>query len=217
MNTPLNTKSTIDWRQVILPSVAALVFFTVVTGILYPAVITGIAQVVFPHQANGSLITDEVGNVVGSELIGQQFSDPTYFWGRPSATGPVPYNAAASSGSNYGPLNPALIGPDGIIQTRITQLEDANAAAGVTVDTPIPVDLVTASGSGLDPHISPAAASYQVARVAALRGIDPVVLELLVDEYTEGRTLGILGEPRVNVLRLNLELDAEYPLPETAD
>jgi potassium-transporting ATPase KdpC subunit len=215
MNTRISPKNTIDWRQIIVPSVVSLIFFTVVTGILYPAVITGIAQAVFPHQANGSLITDEAGNVVGSELIGQQFSAPTYFWGRPSATGPVPYNGGASSGSNYGPLNPALIGPVGMIQARITQLEHANAAAGVTVDTAIPVDLVTASGSGLDPHISPAAASYQVARVAALRGIDPVVLKLLVDEYTEGRTFGILGEPRVNVLRLNLELDSEYPLPET--
>jgi K+-transporting ATPase ATPase C chain len=209
------TKTTIDWRQVILPSVISLIFFTVVTGILYPVFITGIAQAVFPHQANGSLITDDAGNVVGSELIGQQFSDPAYFWGRPSATGPVPYNGAISSGSNYGPLNPALIGPDGIIQTRINELEAANEAAGVTVDTPIPVDLVTASASGLDPHISPAAAQYQMARVAALRGIDPEVLRALVDEYTEDRALGILGEPRVNVLRLNLELDHEYPLPET--
>jgi K+-transporting ATPase ATPase C chain len=216
MNSPLNTKNTIEWRQVILPSVAALVFFTIVTGILYPAVITGIAQAVFPHQANGSLITDDNGKVIGSELIGQQFSAPAYFWGRLSATGPVPYNAAASSGSNYGPLNPALIGPDGIIQTRITQLEEANTAAGVTVDSPIPIDLVTASGSGLDPHISPAAAQYQIARVAALRNIDPTILQGLVDQFTEGRTFGILGEPRVNVLKLNLALDHEYPLSRTS-
>ncbi|MCI0352639.1 MAG: potassium-transporting ATPase subunit KdpC, partial [Acidobacteriales bacterium] len=199
----MNTQSKIEWRQVIVPSVVSIIFFTLVTGLLYPAVITGIAQVIFPYQANGSLITDEAGNTIGSELIGQQFSDPAYFWGRLSATGPVPYNAAASSGSNYGPLNPALIGPEGIVQARITALEEANAIAGVTVDAPIPVDLVTASGSGLDPHISPAAAQYQVARIAALRGIDREVVQALVDQYTEGRTLGILGELRVNVLRLN--------------
>jgi len=207
----MNTQSKIEWRQVIAPAVVALIFFTVVTGVLYPMVITGVAQVIFPYQANGSLMTDEQGNVIGSALIGQQFSDPSYFWGRLSATGPVPYNAAASSGSNYGPLNPALIGPDGTIQSRITALEEANIAAGVTVDGPIPVDLVTASASGLDPHISPAAAQYQAARVAALRGIDAAALQMLVDEYTEGRTLGVLGEPRVNVLRLNLALDEQYP------
>ena len=211
----MNTPSRIDWKQVVVPSIVSLIFFTIVTGLLYPAVITGIAQVVFPYQANGSLITDAQGNVVGSELIGQQFSDPAYFWGRLSATGPVPYNAAASSGSNYGPLNPALIGPDGIVQARITALHDAEAAAGVDNTQPVPVDLVTASGSGLDPHISPAAAQYQVARVAALRGIDAATLQALVDQYTEGRTLGILGEPRVNVLRLNLALDEQYPVSST--
>ncbi len=211
-NANTETNKGVDWQQVILPAILSIIFFTVVTGVLYPLVITGIAQVVFPHQANGSLITDAEGNVIGSELIGQQFSDPAYFWGRLSATGPVPYNAAASSGSNYGPLNPALIGPEGTIQSRVTALEEANAAAGVTVDTAIPVDLVTASGSGLDPHISPAAAQYQVARVAALRGIDPATLQGLVDQFTEGRTLALLGEPRVNVLRLNLELDEQYPL-----
>lgn len=205
------TNNRIEWRQVIMPAVVAIVFFTVVTGLLYPLAITGIAQAVFPHQANGSLLTDTDGNVIGSELIGQQFSDPAYFWGRLSATSPVPYNAAASSGSNLGPLNPALIGEDGLIQARITALEEANAAAGVTVEGAIPVDLVTASASGLDPHISPAAARYQVARVAALRGIDPAALQTLVDQYTEGRTLGILGEPRVNVLRLNLALDEISP------
>lgn len=212
----MNTHSKIDWRQIIMPAIVSLVFFTLLTGVLYPAVITGIAQVVFPYQANGSLIKDANGNVIGSELIGQQFSDPAYFWGRLSATGPVPYNAAASSGSNYGPLNEALIGADGTIQSRITALEEANAAAGVTVALPIPVDLVTASGSGLDPHISPAAAVYQLARVAALRGIDEASLQTLVDQHTEGRTLGILGEPRVNVLNLNLALDAQYPLPATS-
>jgi K+-transporting ATPase ATPase C chain len=211
----MNAQSKIEWRQVLLPAIVSILFFTVVLGILYPAAITGIAGVVFPHQAGGSLITDESGNVVGSELIGQEFSAPTYFWGRPSATGPVPYNAAASSGSNYGPLNPALIGPDGLVQSRITALQEANAAAGVTVEGLIPVDLVTASGSGLDPHISPAAARYQAARIAALRGIDEATLQALIDEHTEGRTLGVLGEPRVNVLRLNLALDEQYPLPET--
>jgi K+-transporting ATPase ATPase C chain len=203
----VNAQAKIEWRQVLLPSIVSILFFTVVLGILYPAAITGIAGVVFPHQAGGSLITDESGNVVGSELIGQEFSAPEYFWGRPSATGPVPYNAAASSGSNYGPLNPALIGPDGLIQSRITALQEANAAAGVTVDDLIPVDLVTASGSGLDPHISPAAARYQAARVAALRGIDEATLQALIDEHTEGRTLGVLGEPRVNVFLLNMALD----------
>ena len=212
----MNTQSKIEWRQVFVPAVVSLLFFTVVTGLLYPAVITGIAQIVFPYQANGSLITDDADNVVGSELIGQEFTNPAYFWGRLSATGPVPYNAAASSGSNYGPLNPALIGPEGIVQARITALEAANAAAGVTVDVPIPVDLVTASASGLDPHISPAAAQYQVSRIAALRGIDEAAVQALVEQHTEGRTFGILGEPRVNVLRLNLALDEQYPLPETA-
>lgn len=208
----MNTQSKIDWRQVFVPAVVSIIFFTLLTGVLYPAAITGIAQVIFPYQANGSLITDAQGNVIGSELIGQQFSDPAYFWGRLSATGPVPYNAAASSGSNYGPLNPAIIGPEGIVQARITALEEANAAAGVTVEGQIPVDLVTASGSGLDPHISPAAAAYQVPRIAALRGVDTATVQALVDQYTEGRTLGILGEPRVNVLRLNLALDEQYPL-----
>jgi potassium-transporting ATPase KdpC subunit len=209
----MKVRSQIDWRQIIMPSIVSLIFFTLVTGLLYPAVITGIAQVVFPHQADGSLITDDQGNVIGSELIGQQFSDPVYFWGRLSATGPVPYNAAASSGSNYGPLNPALIGPEGMVQSRITALHDAEAAAGVDNTQPVPVDLVTASGSGLDPHISQAAAQYQIPRVAALRGTDDASVQTLVDQYTEGRTLGVLGEPRVNVLRLNLALDENYPLP----
>ena len=209
----MNNTSQIDWRQVWMPSVVSLLFFTVVTGMAYPAVITGLAQALFPHQANGSLITDAAGNVVGSELIGQSFTDPGYFWGRLSATGPVPYNAAASSGSNYGPLNPALIGPDGSVEARIKALQDANVAAGVTVTDTIPVDLVTASASGLDPHISPAAALYQAPRVAAVRGIDVAEVRALIDQHTEGRTLWILGEPRVNVLELNLALDAVHPLP----
>lgn len=202
----MNTR--VEWRQVIRPAIISVIFFTLVTGLLYPTLITGIAQAVFPYQANGSLIRDDQGNVLGSELIGQQFSDPAYFWGRLSATSPVPYNAAASSGSNYGPLNPALIGEDGMIQTRIDALEAANEAAGVTVTAPIPVDLVTASGSGLDPHISAAAAEYQIPRVAALRGLDETVVRDLVARHAEGRQLGVLGETRVNVLELNLALDA---------
>jgi len=212
----MNTRSKIDWRQVVVPSIVSLIFFTVVTGLLYPALITGIAQVVFPYQANGSLITDKNGTVIGSELIGQQFSNPAYFWGRLSATGPTPYNAAASSGSNYGPLNPALIGDGGTVQIRVQALHDAEAAAGVDNTQPVPVDLVTASGSGLDPEISPAAAKYQVARIAAMRHIDPAALQSLVNQYTQGRTLAVLGEPRVNVLKLNLALDEQYPLPDAA-
>ncbi|MCC6803823.1 MAG: potassium-transporting ATPase subunit KdpC [Anaerolineae bacterium] len=200
-------------NDIVRPAIISLVVLTVITGLLYPAVITGIAQVIFPYQANGSLIRDASGNLIGSELIGQEFSNPAYFWGRLSATGPVPYNAAASSGSNYGPLNPALIGEDGMVQTRITALQDADEAAGVTNTLPIPVDLVTASGSGLDPQISPAAAQYQVARIAALRGADTASIQALVDQFSEGRVLGLLGEPRVNVLKLNLALDEQYPLP----
>ncbi len=189
------------------PALVILALLTILTGVIYPLTVTGIAQLVFPHQANGSLIAVD-GKVVGSELIGQQFDDPAYFWGRLSATGPIPYNGAASSGSNYGPLNPALVGPEGIVQSRITALQEANDAAGVVVDGPIPVDLVTASGSGLDPHISPAAALYQVPRVARLRGLNETIVRALVTQCTEGRALGILGEPRVNVLKLNLALDA---------
>ncbi len=211
----MTTPSRIEWRQVLVPSAVSLIFFTVITGLLYPALITGIAQMVFPHQANGSLLIGEQGTVVGSDLIGQQFSDPAYFWGRLSATSPTPYNAAASSGSNYGPLNPVLIGPEGIIQGRITALHAADAAAGVDTTQPIPVDLVTASASGLDPHISPAAAQYQVARIAVLRDVDTVTLQKLIDQYTEGRTLGVLGEPRVNVLGLNRALDEQFPRPSS--
>ena len=200
-------------KQIIRPAIVSLIVFTIITGVLYPALITGIAQVVFPNQANGSLIKDKDGNVIGSELIGQQFTNPAYFWGRLSATGPVPYNAASSSGSNYGPLNTALIGPDGTVESRIKALQQADTAAGVTNTLPVPVDLVTASASGLDPQISPAAAQYQVVRIASLRKTDAAKVQALVDKYTEGRTLGLLGEPRVNVLRLNLALDKSFPLP----
>lgn len=196
-------------NQIVRPAIVSLIVLTIITGLLYPLLITGIAQVVFPTQANGSLIRDEAtGQIIGSRLIGQEFSDPKYFWGRLSATGPVPYNAAASSGSNLGPLNPALIGEEGIIQKRINALREANTTAGVDSSAPIPVDLVTASGSGLDPEISPAAAEYQVARVAAVRGLDEAVVRELIAQHTQGRQFGFLGEPRVNVLELNLAVDS---------
>ena len=182
------------------PALVILALMTVLTGMIYPAAITEVAQAVFPHQANGSLIIVN-GQVVGSELIGQQFDDPRYFWGRPSATSPNPYNAASSSGSNLGPTNPALIQA---VQAQIDALHKADP--GNTA--PIPVDLVTASGSGLDPHISPAAALYQVPRVARARGLDEQVVRDLVVQHTEDRLLGIFSEPRVNVLELNLALDA---------
>jgi potassium-transporting ATPase KdpC subunit len=188
------------------PAIAALVILTIITGIICPLLVTGIAQVVFPYQANGSILLGKDGKPLGSALIGQQFVDPKYFWGRLSATGPVPYTAfnadklTGSSGSNYGPLNEAL---KEAVQTRI----DALKAADPTNTAPIPVDLVTASGSGLDPHISPAAAAYQAARVAKARGLDEAQVRALVAQYTEGRQLGFLGEPRVNVLELNLALD----------
>jgi K+-transporting ATPase ATPase C chain len=198
-------------RQLIRPAIVALVLFTLLTGVIYPLLVTVIAQVAFPSQANGSLITASDGTVVGSRLIGQEFNQPHYFWGRLSATGPVPYNAAASSGSNLGPLNPALVGDEGLVQNRIAALRAADSAAGVDSNAPIPVDLVTASGSGLDPQISPAAAAYQAGRVAALRGTTVENVEALIGEFTEGRTLGLLGEGRVNVLLLNLALDERYP------
>jgi K+-transporting ATPase ATPase C chain len=181
------------------PAIVSLLLFTVVTGVAYPLLVTGIAQLLFPDQANGSLIEVD-GRAVGSALIGQPFSDPKYFWTRPSATGPYPYNAAASSGSNQGPLNPAL---HEAVAGRIKALQEADPDN----KQPIPVDLVTASGSGLDPHISPAAAAYQMARVAKARGMTPEQVRMLVEQHTQGRQLGLLGEPRVNVLLLNLALD----------
>jgi potassium-transporting ATPase KdpC subunit len=193
-------------RSQIRTSFFMLLILTVITGVIYPLVVTGIAQVVFPHQANGSIITTQDGKAVGSQLIGQQFDDPKYFWGRISATGAFPYNAfnadtlTGSSGSNYGPLNPALTD---MVQARI----DALKAADPENTLPIPVDLVTASGSGLDPHISVASAVYQVHRVATARGLSEADVRSLVDQSTEGRQFGLLGEPRVNVLELNLALD----------
>src|SRR5262245_16210334 len=180
-------------------AVVSLVALTLVTGVIYPLIVTGIAQAVFPSQANGSLIVKD-GKVVGSALIGQPFDDPKYFWSRPSATSPFADNAAASSGSNLSPTNPDLIKA---VQGRV----DALRAADPGNTALVPVDLVTASGSGLDPHISPAAALYQVPRVARERKLDPQTVRQLVDRYTEGRFLGILGEPRVSVLSLNLALD----------
>ena len=186
-------------RAQLKTAIVLLALLTLMTGVIYPLVVTVIAQVAFPAQANGSLIVKD-GKAIGSELIGQPFDDPKYFWGRLSATGPFPYNAAASAGSNYGPTNPVLIE---MVQGRITALQ----AADPNNTRSIPVDLVTASGSGLDPHISPAAAEYQVARVARSRGLDESVVRQLVAQYTQGRDLGVLGEPRTNVLELNLALD----------
>jgi potassium-transporting ATPase KdpC subunit len=183
------------------PAIVSLILLSVVTGLAYPALVTVIAQVVFPYQANGSLIVKD-GKTVGSALIGQPFDDPKYFWSRPSATSPFGYNAGASSGSNLGPTNPALIEA---VKGRV----DALRAADPGNTAPVPVDLVTASGSGLDPHISPAAALYQVGRVAKARKLEPDAVRQLVERHTEGRQLGFLGEPRVNVLQLNLALDGK--------
>jgi K+-transporting ATPase ATPase C chain len=177
-----------------------LVLMTLVTGVAYPLAITGIAQALFPYQANGSILERD-GKPVGSGLIGQNFDEPKYFWGRPSATGPMPYNAASSSGSNLGPTNPALV--DGIRQ-RVSAMRAADPGN----DAPVPVDLVTTSASGLDPHISPAAAQYQVSRVARERKLDENTVSELVARHSEPRWIGFIGEPRVNVLELNLDLDA---------
>jgi K+-transporting ATPase ATPase C chain len=181
-------------------SLLMLLVMTVITGVLYPLVVTGVAHVMFPRQADGSLIVHN-GHVVGSRLIGQPFDDPRYFWGRPSATSPQPYNGASSAGSNLGPTNPALAAA---VRQRIAALRAADP--GNT--QPLPVDLVTASASGLDPEISPAAAQYQLARVARARHLDVTQVRQLVAAHTQGRWLGLFGEPRVNVLALNLALDA---------
>lgn len=183
----------------IRPAVTLFVLLSAITGVAYPLAVTGIAQAVFPAAAAGSLILKD-GKPVGAELIGQNFTAPKYFWGRPSATAPQPYNGIASGGSNLGPLNPALVDA---VKGRIAALHAADPGNSL----PIPADLVTASASGLDPHIGPAAAVYQVARIARARRLDPARLVALVAQHTEGRQLALLGAPRINVLKLNLALD----------
>lgn len=187
-------------KSLFRPLIVVFVVLVAVTGLAYPAVMTVFGQAVFPAQANGSLI-EKGGRVVGSALIGQQFDAPQYFWGRLSATSPMPYNAAGSGGSNLGPLNPAL-------KDQVKSRLDALKAAGTDLSQPVPVDLVTASASGLDPEISPAAADYQVARVARARKMADADVRRLVADHTSGRQFGVLSEPRVNVLKLNLALDA---------
>jgi K+-transporting ATPase ATPase C chain len=182
------------------PALVAFGLLTLLTGVLYPHIVTGVGQAAFARQANGSLIQSGE-RMVGSRLLGQPFSSPEYFWSRPSATSPQPYNGALSSGSNLGPINPAL---ESAVRERIAALRSADPYNDVSV----PIDLVTASASGLDPHISPAAAGYQVARVARARNMSEDEARRLVSEATDGRTLGVWGEPRVNVLELNLALDA---------
>jgi K+-transporting ATPase ATPase C chain len=185
--------------RLIRPAISLLLMMTVLLGIVYPLVITGVAKVVFPRQADGSLIYKD-GRLIGSTLIGQSFSDPKYFWGRPSATSPQPYNGLASSGSNVGPLNPALL--DGV-KANAKALHDADPDNR----RPIPVDLVSASASGLDPEISPAAAHYQAARVARARNLPVEQVEALIRAHEQGRLLGFIGEPRINVLAVNLAID----------
>ncbi|WP_114813715.1 potassium-transporting ATPase subunit KdpC [Paraburkholderia kururiensis] len=187
-------------KSLFRPLVVIFAVLTALTGLAYPAVMTAFGQAVFPYEANGSLI-EVNGKPVGSALIGQQFDAPQYFWGRLSATTPMPYNAQGSSGSNFGPTNPALADE---IKGRL----DALKAAGTDMSKPVPVDLVTSSASGLDPEISPAAAAYQVERVAKARHLSANDVQALVDRYTSGRQFGLFGEPRVNVLKLNLALDA---------
>lgn len=182
------------------PAAVMLLLLTLLTGVIYPALVTVVAQVFFADQANGSLIKDQQGQPIGSTLIGQSFNDPKYFWGRPSATGPYANNAAASSGSNLGPTNPTL---SEAVAARVQALKMADPGN----KTAVPVDLVTASGSGLDPHISPAAAEYQINRLSKARHLDPNKLRDLVTQMTEARQWQVFGEPRVNVLRLNLALD----------
>ncbi|WP_116136834.1 potassium-transporting ATPase subunit KdpC [Trinickia diaoshuihuensis] len=191
-------------KNMLRPVLVLFAALTVITGIVYPAVVTAVGQAVFPHQANGSLI-EKNGKAAGSELIGQQFDAPGYFWGRLSATSPNPYNAQSSGGSNLGPTNPALTDE---VKGRLSALHDADPSNTL----PVPVDLVTSSASGLDPDISPAAAAYQAARVAKARGLTAGQVNALIVRNTSGRQLGVLGEPRVNVLKLNLALDELKPL-----
>jgi potassium-transporting ATPase KdpC subunit len=182
------------------PAIVLFLIMTAIVGVAYPLVITAIAQVIFTAKANGSLVLKD-GKPIGSRLIGQNFSDPKYIWGRPSATAPQPYNAVASSGSNLGPLNPALTDA---VKSRIEALR----AADPVNTAPVPVDLVTASGSGLDPDISVAAANYQIGRVAHVRGLKPETIRALIAAHTKGRLFGVIGEPRINVLEVNLALDS---------
>jgi len=196
----MNTSMTSSMTSLLRPALGLFVLLTAITGVAYPLLVTGIAQLALPEAAHGSLIVKQ-GTTVGSRLIGQHFTAPGYFWGRPSATSPQPNNAAASSGSNQGPLNPALVEA---VKGRIDVLKAADP--GNT--RPIPADLVNASASGLDPHISPAAAEYQIERVARARHLDPSVLKAMVEKYTEDRQWGVFGEPRINVLELNLALDS---------
>ena len=191
------------FSRMVRPAVSLLILMTALLGIVYPLVITGIAKLAFPHQAAGSLIGKD-GKLIGSTLIGQSFSDPKYFWGRPSATTPQPYNGIGSTGSNLGPLNPALIDA---VKSNAKALHDADPDN----KQPVPVELVTASASGLDPEISPAAANYQAGRVARARGIEAAQVQALVVAYQQARLLGFIGEPRVNVLELNLALDSLVP------
>ncbi|MBC7699100.1 potassium-transporting ATPase subunit KdpC [Aquabacterium sp.] len=186
-------------NTMIRPAVSLFVLLTVVTGVVYPLAVTGVAKAAFPHQAEGSLIVKQ-GKVIGSSLIGQNFIEPKYFWGRPSATGPMPYNASGSGGSNQGPLNPALVEA---VKGRIDALKAADPGNAL----PVPIDLVSTSASGLDPHISIAAAQYQAARVARVRGLSNEAVHAAITRHSEGRLFGLLGEARVNVLELNLELD----------
>jgi K+-transporting ATPase ATPase C chain len=187
-------------KNILRPSLVLFLALTLLTGIAYPLIVTGLAETLFPAQAHGSLILKD-GKAVGSALIGQSFSDPAHFWGRPSATGPMANNAAASSGSNQGPMNPALADA---VKARVAALREADPSNKAA----IPVDLVTASASGLDPHISLAAAQYQLGRVAAARKLPPQAVQALIDQHTQRPFLGLLGEPGVNVLQLNLALDA---------
>lgn len=190
--------------RILRPALVLFVLLSALTGLIYPFAVTGVAQAAFPAQAAGSLVLNKEGQPVGSALIGQNFSDPGHFWGRPSATAPMPYNAAASGGSNQGPLNPALTDA---VKGRVEALRAADPGN----DAPVPVDLVTASGSGLDPHISAAAARYQSPRVARVRKLPAEQVAQLVERHTEQPLFGLLGEARVNVLALNLALDALQP------
>ena len=196
----MNTQRASGLLASLRPAVVLFLLLTALTGFIYPLVVTGLAQLLFPQQAAGSLVMRN-GRALGSRLIGQSFSAPGYFWGRPSATTPQPYNGTASTGSNLGPLNPALLDA---VKPRIAALRAADPGN----DAPVPVDLVTASGSGLDPEISVAAADYQAPRIARARGLAPESVRALIAQHAEGRLLGVLGEPRVNVLELNLALDA---------